>query len=237
MSVSAIPAAGVRRDRLFYAAMAVAMAATAFAGFAPTYFLKAYFATPPLNTLLHVHGLAFSTWMVLFFTQTVLIVNKRPDIHRRLGVAGAVLAVGMVMLGIAAAVWSIRAGHTPPGIDPRAFLVLPFFDLSLFVILVAAGLSLRRHPEAHKRLMLLGTLALLGAATGRIAVQNGLGLPIGYALQDAFLVAGVAYDLYSRRRVHPAYLWGGLLLVASQPLRLVVSHTPVWLAFGDWVKG
>src|SRR5262249_28122845 len=150
---------------------------------------------------------------------------------------GAVLAISMVMLGIAAAAWSIRAGHTPPGIDPRSFLVLPFFDISLFATFVGAGLALRRRPEAHKRLMFLGTVALLGAAIGRIAVNNGLGLPVAYVLQDLFIVAGAAYDFASRGRVHPAYVWGGLVMVASQPLRLVVSQTPLWLAFGDWIKG
>jgi hypothetical protein len=85
--------------------------------------------------------------------------------------------------------------------------------------------------------MFLATIALLGAAIGRIAVAHGLGLPVAYVLQDLFVVAGAAYDLYTRRRVHPAYVWGGLLMVASQPLRLVVSQTPLWLAFGDWIKG
>ena len=237
MTVAAMPAHGGRRDRRFYVAMAAAMAITAFAGFAPTYFLKAYFGTPPLILLLHVHGLAFTAWIALFVAQTVLIVRKRPDIHRRLGVAGAMLAVAMVGLGVAAAVWSIRAGHTPPGIDPRSFLVLPFFDITLFATFVGAGLVLRRQPETHKRLMVLGTVALLGAAIGRIAVTHGLGLPVAYVLQDLFVVAGAGYDLYSRRRVHPAYVWGGLIMVASQPLRLVVSQTSLWLAFGDWIKG
>ena len=27
-----------------------------------------------------------------------------------------------------------------------------------------------------------------------------------------------------------AYIWGGLLIIASQPLRLVLSGTPAWLA-------
>jgi hypothetical protein len=147
MTVQAMPADVRRRDRWFYAAMAIAMAVTAFVGFAPTYFLKAWFGTPPLVGLLHVHGLAFTTWMALFATQTVLIVGKRPDIHRKLGIAGAVLAIAMVGLGVAAAMWSIRAGHTPRGIDPRSFLVLPFFDISLFATFVAAGLALRRAPR------------------------------------------------------------------------------------------
>jgi hypothetical protein len=52
-----------------------------------------------------------------------------------------------------------------------------------------------------------------------------------------FLLAALVYDLVSRRRIHSAYVWGGLFLVVSQPLRLVISQTPLWLAFGDWLKG
>jgi hypothetical protein len=37
--------------------------------------------------------------------------------------------------------------------------------------------------------------------------------------------------------VHPVYVWGGLVILVSQPLRLIVSQTPLWLAFGDWLKG
>ena len=50
------------------------------------------------------------------------------------------------------------------------------------------------------------------------------------------MVVAIAYDLVSRRRLHPAYLCGGLLIIASQPLRLMISGTPAWLAFADWLQ-
>jgi len=58
-----------------------------------------------------------------------------------------------------------------------------------------------------------------------------------FGFQNLLVVAAVAYDVVSRRRVNPAYVWGGLLIVLSQPIRLFVSQTPLWLAFGDWIKG
>jgi hypothetical protein len=45
------------------------------------------------------------------------------------------------------------------------------------------------------------------------------------------------YDVMTRRKVHPATIWGALLLVASQPLRLMLSGTPAWLAFAGWITG
>jgi len=224
-------------DRSFYTGMAVAMAAIAFAGFAPTYFLKFYFGAPPLNLLVHAHGLAFTSWLLLFFTQTVLVARGRSDIHRKLGVAGAVLACIMILLGIAATVGSIRSNRTPPGIDPRSFLALPFFDIALFAILVGAGIALRKNPEQHKRLMLLSTIAILDAAIARLPGLFAAGPPLFFAIQDVFVLAAIGYDILSRRRINSAYVWGGLLILVSQPLRLFVSQTPLWLAFGDWLKG
>ena len=42
------------------------------------------------------------------------------------------------------------------------------------------------------------------------------------------------WDLASRGRPHPVTLWGGLALIASQPLRFWLMGTPAWLAFAGW---
>lgn len=237
MSTTMLHPSRTHTDRVFYTGMAIAMAATVFAGFAPTYYLKGYFSGPPLDPLVHVHGAFFTAWMLMFFTQTTLIAARRTDVHRRLGLAGVVLAIIVVILGIATAVSSIRLGRTPPGIDPRSFLVLPFGDILSFAVLTAAGISYRKQPEAHKRLMLLATIAMLDAAIARLPGLFTLGPIAFFAVQDLFVLAGPVYDYVSRRRIHPAYIWGGLFIVVMQPLRLFLSQTPLWLAFGDWIKG
>ena len=40
-----------------------------------------------------------------------------------------------------------------------------------------------------------------------------------------------------KRRLHPVTLWGGLAIIVSQPLRLVVSGTEAWLAFARSATG
>jgi hypothetical protein len=60
-----------------------------FVGFAPSFYLRGYFQSPPLPTLWVMHGVAFSTWMVLVLTQSLLVRAGQVQVHRRLGIAGA----------------------------------------------------------------------------------------------------------------------------------------------------
>lgn len=226
------------KDRIFFISMAIAMAATVVIGFGPTFFFKLFSDSPPLPLLLHVHGVAFAAWYALFFTQATLISNGRAGLHRTLGLAGFGLVVVMVGLGMLAAIHAIRTNHTPPGIDPRSFLVLPFFGIAVFATLASAGFLMRGRPETHKRLMLLASIAMLDAPIARIPGVFAFGGPLAsFGLQDLFVIACIGYDFFSRRRIHPAYLVGGLFILAMQPMRIIVSTTPWWLAFGDWLKG
>jgi hypothetical protein len=94
---------------------------------------------------------------------------------------------------------------------------------------------MRRNKEAHKRLMLLAYISLMAAATARLPGVLPLG-PLGFfGLAFLFLLAGIIYDLASRRRIHPVYIWGGALLVASVPLRLMVSGTHTWRTIAEFL--
>lgn len=221
-----------RSDRFFYTGMSLAIAATVFVGFAPTYYLRSHFRADPLPWLLHAHGAIFSAWVVLFLTQTGLVAARRVDLHRRLGFAGAALAVVMVAVGVATAIWSgrrdIAAGHA----GAIAFLAVPLGDILAFSVLVAAGVVFRKRPETHKRLMLLATIALLPPSLARWPFAFMTSGPRAiYACNDLFVAACLAYDLATRRRIHPSVLWGGLFLLASQPLRLAIAQTGAWRAF------
>jgi hypothetical protein len=237
MAVSSAAIRTKRRTRRFYVGMAIAIAITVFAGFSRTYFLKAYYGTPELSRLLHLHGLVFTTWVLFFLAQTTLVAAGKTYIHRWMGVAGAVLAGVVVVLGTTTAILRVKGGSAPiPGVSPLSFLAIPLFDMLVFAILVGAALYFRRRLEAHKRLMTLGMIALTSAPIARLHFPMlPPGPPTFFGLTDLFIVAMLVYDLATRRRVHPATIWGGLLIVASQPLRLMVSGTSAWLAFAGWL--
>lgn len=228
---------GRRRERLFYLGISLLIAVTVFAGFAPTYFLKSYFGAPPLIPLLHLHGLVFSSWIVLLLTQTTLVAANRTDIHRRLGIVGGVVAATMVVVGTLTAITRASQGAAPPGgPPPLVFLAIPLFDMLVFLILVSAGFYFRRRSDVHKRLMLLATISILAAAIARLPFSIlKAGPPAFFGLTDLFIVICIVYDLVTRRRVHRATVWGGLLIILSQPLRLVISGTSAWMAFATWL--
>jgi hypothetical protein len=228
-------------DRRFYSSIAIAMALTVFAGFAPTYYLRTIFSRPTitgattLSPLAHLHGAIFTAWVLLFIIQTALIATHRVALHRQLGIVGTVLAALMTVIGPLTAIKSAARGAAPPGIDPLAFLAIPLSDMFTFAAFVTAAVWLRRKKEAHKRLMLLAYISIIAAAVARIPGVFPLG-PFGfYGISFLFLLTAVIYDLLSRRRVHPAYAWGGGLLVLSVPLRLMLSATPAWRTYAEFL--
>jgi len=108
----------------------------------------------------------------------------------------------------------------------------------LFALFVGLAIAQRRNAQAHKRLMLIASISLITAAIARwpFAIMAG-GPPVFFGLTDLFLVPIVAWDLSTRRRLHPVTLWGGLLLVVSQPLRLLLSGTAAWAKIAAWLTG
>ncbi len=227
-----------RRERWFYIGMSIALVITVFAGFAPTYYLRPYFTAAPLIPLLHLHGLIFTSWLVLFVTQTTLVAAHRIDFHRRLGILGGVIAVLMVVVGTTTAVIRAKLGVSPvPGVPILSSLVIPLGDMFVFSILVGAGFYFRRRPDVHKRLMLLATISILAAAIARLpfAFIQAYGPLAFFGLTDALVVFVVLYDLVTLRRIHRVSALAGLLIIASHPLRMMLGGTHAWLSFATWL--
>jgi len=226
-----------RAERIFYTAMSVAILITVFTGFSRTFFLRPYFQTQPLQPLLIAHGIIFSAWLVLFLTQTTLVAARRTRTHMRLGIAGGLLASVMVVIGIYTAIVRAKGPSPIPDVNPLSFLTIPLGDMLLFGILIGVALYFRRRADTHKRLMLLGTIAILPAAVARLPIgfiQTG-GPLVFFGLSDLFILPLLVFDIITRGRPHRATLIGGALIVISHPLRMVIGGTQAWLAFATWL--
>ncbi|HEV7395108.1 MAG TPA: hypothetical protein VGN86_01250 [Pyrinomonadaceae bacterium] len=225
-------------ERVFYLSMSLAFLIIVFAGFARTFFLRPRFETQPLIPLLQLHGFVFSSWLLLFTVQTSLVTARRIKTHMRLGIAGVVIATLMVIIGTITAIIRAKIIQTPPGSpSPLVFLTIPLGDMLVFAVLASSGFYFRRRPDIHKRLMLLATIGILPAAVARIPLdffQQG-GPLVFFGMTDLLILPCLLFDIVTRGRPHRATLLGGLLLVASHPLRLIVGGTSLWLAFATWI--
>jgi FtsH-binding integral membrane protein len=228
---------GRRCDHIFFSGMALLMLATVFVGFARTYYLAGVFHAPLPSLVIHLHGAAFSCWILLLVTQTSLAFAGRVDIHRRLGIAGFLLACLMVVLGVLAATDSLVREAGPAGRDPKIFYIIPLTDMLVFATLVFFAFRARSNPSAHKRLILVATGSLMIAAIARwpVAIVHR-NAPRAALVSYILLLMLVAYDLWSTRKVHRATLWASGFLIFVYQIRLPIGKTAAWHAFASWVQ-
>jgi len=155
------------------------------------------------------------------------------ELHRRLGVAGGVLAFAMTVAAMAMTVDLARRSAGAPNDIGLAFTIVPFFTVIVFPVLVGIALLYRRQPEIHKRLILIATLELVTAGVARIPGAGSM--PVFFVLTDVGLVAILLYDVVTRGRPHAATVWGGLFLIATQFIRTTAGATATWIAFARFL--
>jgi hypothetical protein len=221
-----------------YLVVAALLAIFTFVAFAQTYYLRHWFAAPPMDLLLHLHGIVFTAWFVLFVIQARLIAAHKVRTHMQLGIAGAVLAGFVVMLGLTTAVASAGSERVRAGMTGAQFTLLPIVAITAFGSLVTAALWFRRNPGIHRRLMMLAMIAVLGPPVARMLTLTDLRahfLAGQTTVAAVFVIACIVADWLRHRTLHPIYAIGGTLLVLSWPLRVWVAKTPAWTAVGQWM--
>lgn len=222
-------------ERRFYIGAAVGIVVVVLAGFSIDVDLLHDMSS--LSLLVRVHGAVMFGWIALFVAQTALVARHRLAWHRRLGILGAALAAAMVTANTATVAVAFRLGgnHLPPGIPAPQFLALALFDLLTFATLVSGGIALRGRSAWHKRLMLLAALMVLDAALARfISAYTSWQLDPSIA-RDVLVVLCVAIDTWRYRRLHPAFIVGGLLVWVTDPFAQWVAALPVWTRFCAWL--
>lgn len=148
-----------------------------------------------------------------------------------------VLALLIVIIGTYTSIVAARLGgnHLPPGMPAIPFLSSSLLLLLTFTVLAGNGLAMRRRPGIHKRLMLLATMLLLDAALVRfISVYTHCSIDTAW-VRNLLVLACIVVDTVRCRRLHPAFLAGGLLLLAYDFTRVWLAGTTAWLHFAKWV--
>ncbi|HWG09936.1 MAG TPA: hypothetical protein VN693_00345 [Rhodanobacteraceae bacterium] len=231
MNARALPGVGEHR---YYVAAAIGVIVVVLAGFSIDVPLLSHLGS--VSVLVRAHGLIMLTWVALFFAQALLVARHRVDLHMRLGIFGVVLAVAVIVADTATLITACRLGppHMPPGVPPSLFLAFGLFNLFTFAALVGAAIALRkRRSDWHKRLMLLAMLLLLDAALARFIGAYTTWTVDSSTVRNLFVLACVAVDTFRCRRLHPAFVIGGVLVFANDYLANWAAATPVWLHFSQ----
>ena len=226
------------RDR-FFLAMSGLLLLILLVGFSRTLYLRLFFEVPPIPSYLHVHGAAVTTWFVWLIVQASLVNVNRIDVHRRIGMLGAVIGAAVIPAGLMATLQFVpRLAEIGLPFEQAPWFITwivwaNFHMLLGFVAFLATALMLRRKTDIHKRLMLLATISLMPPPLARIA-QN-----LGWMLEQEttfvtvtwllLLVPILIYDLATARRVHSATAIGGLCF-------LLVVFGPILLAGTDFAQ-
>jgi len=225
-------------EHWFFWTMSAVLALVVLIGFSRTYFLAAYFHSKPLaGPIVHVHAAAFTAWIVLLVAQTSLAATGRLKIHRRLGLVGLALAPIVFILGVVVANEMLRRLYGTPHFDAERIYAVALSEITGFAVPTFVALGLRRHPDVHKRLMLIGTISMMTAAFGRWPIKVLLHQPVPAMICTFGLLAMVAaFDWMSLRRIHRATLLGVLWVVLLQIASVPFSHTTAWHAFALWSR-
>lgn len=237
------------RARLFYTGAAALLLILMLLGFQQFYLHGKAFPnrelTPPIRTLLILHGTAMSAWMLLFLAQPLLIVSGNRRVHMMLGRVGAVLAACIVFLGLRVGIEAARVN--PPdmklwGLVPKQFMAIPIISILIFAVFVIVGVWNRRRPEVHRPMMLLGVLAVVPAAVDRIDAIRSLysGTVWGTIFGPFFgsLVTGLLFLVVKwllTRSWDRWYAMGYAGLVVASPLIMRLATTSAWDHFTSFL--
>lgn len=217
-------------ERRFFLGMAIALAICTFAGFARTYYLMTYTGAGELPWLVHLHGMVFTAWVLLFGLQAGLISARRHDVHMVTGGVGIGLAAVMIVLGLYVAV----SRSAPPAAIPltiEQFLIFPITSIGLFALFVGLAYANRRRPDVHKRYMLIATINVVLPALSRMTMLLPFlprGVVGGMIIGNLFLLALALFDWRSTGRLHRATIIGGAITLVSEPLRFLIARSEWW---------
>jgi hypothetical protein len=226
-----------RKPRQFYLGITLFMIALVIKGFWPSYFGPLLSGTATRPWVIHLHGIVFSGWMVLLLAQALLVALGRTATHRKVGefgmfYGGLVLLMGLIV-GFVAPILHVQSGEWTRD-RAAGFLLVILGDMALFAVFFIGAMIYQREPEVHKRMIVLATVALLFAAVARMGLFDRPLLMLAVWLSPVIIAMG--YDIFSRRRVHPAYFVGSAILLVGYS-RVLFLESEAWLRMGRVLLG
>jgi hypothetical protein len=222
------------RDRRIYAVWIGVVWAAILAGFGLD-FTRYIGEAPSPPLVLHLHAAVYVLWLGLVALQILWVEVGNLRRHKLLGWWTVGVSALMVPLGLAAALVDQARQVAHPDYAPQ-FLALEFEEMFAFSAFMIVGVIYRRNPAAHKRLMVLSAVAISDAGFARIwligikkEIPGLFGFWVTYFWGIFLLLVAMAiWDLWRRRRIHPAVIFGAAVLWAGEIITTVLNFSPTW---------
>jgi len=229
-----------RADQGFFVRLAWILAAIIVIGFAQNAALGRV-DIPAVPVWVHLHGLLMLVWLALFVAQNRLAATGNLALHRRLGWAGAFLVCAIVGLTCFTGAMALALHRYPPFFTAPFFLALTLIGAMAFGGLVFAGISNRRDTQAHRRLMLGGTIVIVEPAFGRMLPAPILGGEmtewITMVIQLGIVLVIARHDRRTLGRVHPATISVGIVVALADVVVTVAARSPAVIALAGRITG
>ncbi len=220
-----------RGERRFFFILSAAMAGTIVAGFSLNLAMgRSTFAVP---LAYHAHAVIFMGWLAFFLVQAWTMATGRRAMHRRLGRVASYYVPVMVLAGIAIMVVVARRTGGPFFFAQNEFFVSNVALLLCFGVLALWALRVPRQIGWHRRLLICALTILTGPGLGRL-LPLPLMIPYAWPLTIAatlvFPAIAMAGDLRRHGRIHPAYLWGTGVYIATFVASMLIAYSPLGYA-------
>jgi hypothetical protein len=232
--------------------MAAWFIAIVLAGFIPDSMMKVAMVKagmrPPFPAALHVHAVLMGSFLLLLLGQTWLMATGRKALHMQLGVAGAGVALLLVVAGAVLAptmyyqTWNAIQSAPPAAVGQlqqilstqENILLLQMRIGFIFPLLLAVAIAARTSdPGLHKRMVILATATPIEAAIARMTwlPTTMPASPLSVEVFSFLIVLPMfAWDVVRNRHVHPAYWWWAAAYVATAAVVELLWNTPGWHA-------
>ena len=220
----------VKKPSRFFFYFALASLVTVMAGFAGRAVVVPA-RTPDITLTIAVHALIMFGWYSLVCLQANLIAGGNRAMHMRLGRLSPLVAVAVLISGTLVTL-ETYARRISEGVSaPELAVYLSFSSLLGFVLLYGLAYRMRGQSDFHKRYMVLAGVAMMLAATFRLAAALGAPREIdaGIIIQYALVTALVFYDMRTLNRIHPATIIGTLVCLFMTIGIFTLGSSDIWI--------
>lgn len=202
---------------------------------------------PPAPKIIYVHAFVFTMWLVILTAQVLFVLGDRVAWHKKLGLFAAFWAGLVVILGP----WAGLAQGATLLPHPQTFLSADALAIAIFAAFIIWGFTLRKNPAAHRRIMILATVAFASAGFGRLSVHllnpnlAQINTPLSFFAWNYYgdvllVVLMAAWDWWRGRLMRP-FVIGAVALIAADCLASFLRYWGPWNKFAvalvrAWVK-